>query len=315
MRDCWKALLITSALIATQAHASEASDALLNADRAMATQSRAIGFGPALAKTMGADARKFDRGSPPAIGRESILAVLAKYDSDLQLDWTPDEAVVAKSGELGYTWGHFVAKSHNKKGELETDYGVYMDVWRRDDDGTWRWIADMGVATPPPGEKAKDDHPTTTAPAAEKNTSANTQVASSQSKQSNPPKGNTMAKVLGIGGVFFKSQDPAKLGAWYKEHLGMPYDKYGAFLPVTELPPTTKIVWTPFAQDTTYFAPSTQPFMLNLIVDNVDQVLEQVKQGGGTIVGEPEDYPYGRFGRFIDPDGNKVEIWEVKKSN
>jgi ketosteroid isomerase-like protein len=156
MRDYWKALLMTCTFVATQAYASEASDALLNADRAMAAQSRAIGFGPALSKMVGADARKFDGGSPPAIGRESILAVLAKYSADLQLDWTPEEAVVAKSGELGYTWGRYVAKSHNSKGDLTTNYGVYMDVWRRDDDGTWRWIADMGVSTPAPGDKAND---------------------------------------------------------------------------------------------------------------------------------------------------------------
>ena len=123
-----------------------------------------------------------------------------------------------------------------------------------------------------------------------------------------------MGKVLGIGGVFFKSQDPAKLGAWYKQYTGMPYSKYGAFMPVTEMPSNAKTVWTPFAQDTTYFDPSKQPFMLNLVVDNVDQILAQVKEGGGTVVGAAEDSDFGRFGHFIDPDGNKVEVWEPKKN-
>ena len=122
-----------------------------------------------------------------------------------------------------------------------------------------------------------------------------------------------MGKVLGIGGVFFKSPEPAKLGEWYKQWLGVPYGPHGAFLPATELPPEAKIVWSPFSKDTTYFQPSTQPFMLNLIVDNLDEALAQVKEGGATIIGEPEDYPYGKFGRFLDPDGNKVELWQLKQ--
>jgi|GEM_PF-234076 len=303
MRDCWKAIFIASSLVITQAYASEASESLLNTDRAIAAKSHEIGFVAAYSKAMAPDARKFDSGAQPAIGHDSIMAVMAKYEPDLKLDWTPEEAVVANSGELGFTWGHYVAASHNKKGEQKTDYGIYMDVWRRDGDGIWRWIADMGVPTPAPGDKAGNSTPPT---------SGSDKNAPSQSKQSNPSKGSTMAKVLGIGGVFFKSPDPAKLGEWYKQYTGMPYSKYGAFLPVTELPPNAKSAWTPFSKDTDYFAPSTQPFMLNLIVDNVDQILEQVKQGGGTVVGAPEDSPFGRFGRFVDPDGNKVEVWEVK---
>jgi predicted enzyme related to lactoylglutathione lyase len=122
-----------------------------------------------------------------------------------------------------------------------------------------------------------------------------------------------MAKVLGLGGVFFKSQDPKKLGAWYKQWLGVPYTDYGAFFISTDLPAGTKTVWTPFAQDTKYFEPSSQSFMLNLVVDNVDEALAQVKEGGATIIGETEDSPYGKFGRFLDPDGNKIELWELKQ--
>lgn len=121
-----------------------------------------------------------------------------------------------------------------------------------------------------------------------------------------------MAKVLGLGGIMFKSKDPEKLGEWYKKWLGIPVKgAYGAALPIADLPPNVKTAWAPFAADTTYFAPSTQAFMFNLVVDDLAGILKQIEEGGGTIIGEPEDSPYGKFGRFLDPEGNKVELWEV----
>jgi predicted enzyme related to lactoylglutathione lyase len=125
-----------------------------------------------------------------------------------------------------------------------------------------------------------------------------------------------MAKALGIGGVFFKSTDPKKLTAWYAEHLGMTIESYGAvkFLP-TALPPGGATVWNPFKASTDYFAPSTKDFMINLIVDDVAGALQQVQAGGAQIVGEIADYDFGRFGHFVDPDGNKIELWEVKAAS
>jgi ketosteroid isomerase-like protein len=143
-------MLAAAALCAAPAAASQTSDSLLNADRALAAQSHAIGFVAAYSKAMAPDARKFDEQAMPAIGSQAILAIMAKYPPDLTLDWTPQEAVVANSGELGFTWGTFVATFHNKAGKLITSYGKYMDVWRRQPDGTWRWIADMGNDDPPP---------------------------------------------------------------------------------------------------------------------------------------------------------------------
>ena len=123
-----------------------------------------------------------------------------------------------------------------------------------------------------------------------------------------------MAKALGIGGVFFKSADPKKLLEWYATHLGLKVEQYGAvtFEPKA-LPPGAKTVWTPFKADTDYFAPSSKEFMFNLIVDDVAGALRQVAEGGAQVVGEIADYPYGRFGHFIDPDGNKIELWEPKE--
>jgi ketosteroid isomerase-like protein len=307
MKHSLKALLIAGCIFIGQAFASDASEALLNADRALATQSRTIGFAAALSEAMAPNARKFDGGNPPAIGRESILALMAKYPTNLQVDWTPEEAIVARSGELGYTWGRYIAKSPNKKGELETHHGVYMDVWQRDGNGPWRWVTDMGVSTPAPEDKTADAPDGST-------TQSNAIASANSNKQLTTQKGAAMAKVLGLGGIFFKSGDPVKLGEWYQKWLGMPYNaaQHSASLPIVELPPGAKTAWAPFGEHTTYFEPSHQPYMFNLIVDNLDQVLAQVQQGGGTLVGKPEDYPYGKFGWFVDPDGNKVELWELK---
>ena len=123
-----------------------------------------------------------------------------------------------------------------------------------------------------------------------------------------------MAKVLGIGGVFFKSRDPKKLAAWYKTWLGLEIDpSFGGtiFYPST-LPDKAYTVWPPFKESTTYFDPSTSPFMINLIVDDIPGALGQVETGGATLVGDPEDSEYGTFGWFIDPEGNKVELWQPK---
>ena len=122
-----------------------------------------------------------------------------------------------------------------------------------------------------------------------------------------------MARVLGVGGIFFKSPDPKRLYSWYHRWLGTSEDfQHGlSFLP-DAIPPGGLTVFSAFTQNTTYFAPSAKEFMINLIVDNLDEALAQVKEGGAEIVGEIERYDYGNFGWFIDPDGNKVELWQPK---
>ena len=120
-----------------------------------------------------------------------------------------------------------------------------------------------------------------------------------------------MAKALGIGGVFFKAKDQEKLGAWYKEWLDLPVEHpYGAILKHDGLPANSYSVWSPFKQDTTYFAPSDQAFMINLVVDDLDGCLARVKDGGAKVMPKGEDSEFGRFGWFIDPEGNKVELWQ-----
>ncbi len=123
-----------------------------------------------------------------------------------------------------------------------------------------------------------------------------------------------MAKVLGVGGVFFKADDSKKLSAWYKKWLGVPaHPEWGASFTPDTVPAGGFTVWAPFKSDTTYFEPSTSSFMINLMVDDLEGALAQVAEGGAEVVGEVQDEPYGRFGWFIDPEGNKVELWEPKE--
>jgi predicted enzyme related to lactoylglutathione lyase len=120
-----------------------------------------------------------------------------------------------------------------------------------------------------------------------------------------------MARALGIGGVFFKSRDPKALIAWYAEHLGFePEENHDSvsFKPAT-MPQGSVTVWGPFKITTDYFAPSDKPYMFNFLVDDLEGALEQVKAGGAEVTGDIEEYDYGRFGWFVDPEGNKVELW------
>ena len=123
-----------------------------------------------------------------------------------------------------------------------------------------------------------------------------------------------MAKILGLGGVFFKCADPAALSAWYKEHLGLNVEEWGGvpFDPDADDGPAKRIVWGPFKADTDYFNPSRHGAMINFRVDDLEGVLAKAKGGGAEIVGEIMEESYGRFGWFIDPEGYKIELWQPK---
>ena len=125
-----------------------------------------------------------------------------------------------------------------------------------------------------------------------------------------------MAKALGIGGVFFKSEDPEALASWYQCWLGIEVDSTycGTHFHPEDLPEGSYAVWAPFSSNTTYFDPSTHPYMINFIVDDLHEMLQQVQQGGAMLEGEPEELEMGIFGWFSDPEGNKIELWQPKKS-
>ncbi len=119
-----------------------------------------------------------------------------------------------------------------------------------------------------------------------------------------------MARVLGVGGVFFKSPDPRALGEWYARWLGLKLEAWGgAVFAAGGMPPGGATVWSPFPEATDYFSPSERGFMFNLVVDDLDAALAQVAEGGAQVTGPTEEFN-GRFGWFVDPDGNKVELWE-----
>ncbi|MCZ6672940.1 MAG: VOC family protein [Verrucomicrobia bacterium] len=120
-----------------------------------------------------------------------------------------------------------------------------------------------------------------------------------------------MAKALGIGGIFFRSINPEGLANWYRTWLKFPGDSgsYSSFLPTT-IPEKGFSVWSPFKKDSDYFGNPNQVFMVNLMVDDLDGTLKQVAEGGAEVIPETEEYDYGRFGWFVDPDGNRVELWQ-----
>lgn len=126
-----------------------------------------------------------------------------------------------------------------------------------------------------------------------------------------------MKRVTGLGGVFFKTADPKKMKEWYGKHLGLPVDDYGAsfrWIDIDHKEATVPALtaWSPFKDDTTYFSPSEKPFMFNYRVENLVELLRVLKEEGVQIVGEIEEYPYGKFGWIMDPEGNKIELWEPK---
>jgi len=119
-----------------------------------------------------------------------------------------------------------------------------------------------------------------------------------------------MAKVLGIGGIFFKTADPKGLRDWYHRVLGFDVQSWGGVIFPAQ--PDGKTVWSPFAADTTYFAPSTGPFMINLVVDDLDGVLAKAAQENVHALETNDHDPSGRFAWLIDPAGSKIELWEPK---
>jgi predicted enzyme related to lactoylglutathione lyase len=121
-----------------------------------------------------------------------------------------------------------------------------------------------------------------------------------------------MQRVTGIGGIFFKARDPAALGAWYRDHLGLDVtDWNGAiFQWGGEGSDAGITIWSPFAADTEYMAPSTSPFMINFRVADLDALLAALKAEGCDVVDKTLASEQGKFGWVIDPEGNKVELWE-----
>ena len=122
-----------------------------------------------------------------------------------------------------------------------------------------------------------------------------------------------MKKVTGIGGVFFKCKDPNKVKEWYKKHLDFDTDQYGTNFEWRQASDSTKkgfTQWSPFAETTKYFEPSTRDFMINYRVENLEALVEELRKEGVTITDKIETVEYGKFVHIVDVEGNKVELWE-----
>ena len=118
-------------------------------------------------------------------------------------------------------------------------------------------------------------------------------------------------RVTGLGGIFFKTKDSKATKAWYAKHLGLPVDDYGCtFWWKDEDGNKASTQWSPFKADTTYFEPSKQPFMVNFRVENLNNLITVLKSKGVTIVGEIQKFDYSKFAWILDPEGNKIELWE-----
>jgi predicted enzyme related to lactoylglutathione lyase len=122
-----------------------------------------------------------------------------------------------------------------------------------------------------------------------------------------------MARVTGVGGIFFKCGDPKALADWYRQVLGFALENWGGvlFRQDSEGPP--HLVWGPFSQDTGYFAPSARDCMINFAVDDLDGMIAQLQQNGVEILGRDDSDPNGRFAWFVDPANMKIELWEPKR--
>jgi catechol 2,3-dioxygenase-like lactoylglutathione lyase family enzyme len=128
-----------------------------------------------------------------------------------------------------------------------------------------------------------------------------------------PVKVEQRGRILGIGGIFFKSANRDQMREWYAKHLGIADKGHGAMLPWRQHDDPQKehvTVWTVFPASTTYLDPSHSPFMINYIVDDMDALLERLKQEGVKIDPKRMDESYGRFAWIYDPDGNKIELWQ-----
>jgi predicted enzyme related to lactoylglutathione lyase len=123
-----------------------------------------------------------------------------------------------------------------------------------------------------------------------------------------------MKRVTGIGGVFFKSKDPKALAEWYRKHLGFSVEEWGgvAFKWASPDNPAGvgSTIWSPFKEETEYFAPSKSSFMINYRVEDLNALLAQLRAEGCEVDEKVQDSEYGKFGWVMDPDGNRLELWQ-----
>lgn len=125
-----------------------------------------------------------------------------------------------------------------------------------------------------------------------------------------------MKKVTGLGGIFFKCDNPQSMNEWYAKNLGLAASEYGTTFEWRQADHPSKkgsTTWSTFPKDTPYFNPSAKPFMINYRVENIAALVDELKRDKVTIVDEIAEYEYGKFVHILDPEGNIIELWEPKE--
>ena len=125
---------------------------------------------------------------------------------------------------------------------------------------------------------------------------------------------DTTPKVTGIGGIFFFSDNPKETREWYRQNLGLETNDYGSTFEsrnVDKPDEINSLQWSPFKKGSEYFAPSKKEFMINYRVQNIEGLVNKLKENGVTIVDEIENSEYGKFVHIMDSEGNKIELWET----
>jgi len=122
-----------------------------------------------------------------------------------------------------------------------------------------------------------------------------------------------IGRITGIGGIFFKCKEPKAVREWYQTHFGLNVNQYGAVFEWYQGVDSTKkgfSQWSPFRETTKYFEPSTKDFMINYRVDNMEVLVNELKNNGVTVLDSIASYDYGKFVHVLDVEGNKIELWE-----
>lgn len=126
-------------------------------------------------------------------------------------------------------------------------------------------------------------------------------------------KNQSMKRVTGIGGIFFKCKDPAKIKDWYKVHLGLQTDQWGTNFEWRQANDTDKkgfTQWSPSSEKSIHFEQSSRDYMINYRVENLDLLVSALRAEGVTVLDNIEQFEYGKFVHILDPEGNKIELWE-----
>ncbi len=129
------------------------------------------------------------------------------------------------------------------------------------------------------------------------------------------PPADAPGHITGIGGVFIKANNPKALAAWYRDMLGLPLQPWGGGALRYDAPGhPPAAAWSAFAASSTYFSPSNSPFMIDYAVDDLDALLARLHEHGIEPIKRADDDQNGRFAWVMDPEGNKVELWQPKKA-